>query len=136
MYLNGESIYHKSLAYIIFNPGVMIERAFNAPKEEYVPFDPYQEYGLLFFGVKESFLEDPNRKFKFPWEVEKYPVSKKNSKQMVLRTYVQYTSPYVLRVSKGQGEEQEYTFMHSAVIENQLHSAPAGSLAHLSIGDW
>mmetsp|Transcript_56156 Transcript_56156/g.64441 ORF Transcript_56156/g.64441 Transcript_56156/m.64441 type:complete len:102 (-) Transcript_56156:48-353(-) len=56
-------------------------------------------------------------------------------KQMVLRTYVQYTSPYVLRV-KGQGEEQDYTYTHSAVIENQLLSAPAGSMASLTIGEW
>jgi len=52
--------------------------------------------------------------------------------QLILRIYVQYTSPYVI-IPKVDNKEavslEDYSFRHVAIFENQLRLPPIGSLS-------
>lgn len=99
----------------------------------------FQDYGMLFYIAEDSYISDPNRTFKFTWESAKNPISKKNWKQMILRLYVQYTSPYALLVRDRKNnamQEQSHTFNHVAVFETQLKAPPIGSYVFNSLDKW
>lgn len=119
--------------------GVSVERARNAARDHYYFEGDLEEKGIVFYIAEDSYLNDPARTFKFPWEVEKNPVVRKNWKQMVARLYVQYTSPYILRIKDRRNnytQEQNYSFNHVAVLENQLTNPPVGVFVRHSIEEW
>ena len=85
------------------------------------------------YGVKEE-TEEIEREF--PTDGKQLI---KAHKQLILRAYVQYKSPYILTASHHGKEipsEGDYTYNHVAILENQLRLPPVGAATTQTTDEW
>jgi len=121
--------------------GINVERAKNGSVDEYNLQRFHENKGFIGytyrpkedFGIKEEKDASPKQ---FPTDGK---VLIKPQKQLVLRIYVQYTSPYFVQVShNGQDlvSETDYSFRHVGIFENQLRTPPVSATMFTNVEDW
>jgi len=119
--------------------GLNVERAKNSSLENYEAFRDEEINGLVGYYYKRT--EDYGIKIENK-QVEHFPndgkLYIKPHKQLILRTYVQYTSPDVLHLTHNGKDVSEdlYTFQHVGVFENQLRAPPVGSTMFHPEAEW
>lgn len=112
-----------------------VERAKNAPLEYYTVDRNDETKGLLQYMLKPQESQDGKDSTQFIEKaIKEGYVPIHPTQQVLIRLYVQYTSPFVITANLG-GKDQvsmeEYTFNHIATFENQLRLPPVGSTTYL-----
>lgn len=123
--------------------GLNVERFLNAPIENYVVNRSDERKGLLQYTLKKQ--EDGNETESDALIQKEITDAIKHGKipvfpfqQVILRVYVQYTSPFqVVATQNGKEvpQKEENTFSHVAILENQLRLPPVGSTKYLAFND-
>lgn len=112
--------------------GLNVERGRNAPFEFYEVDRKDEKKGLMIYHLNKQAIQKEIQEAKTEEKTQRsnyvdgikqglYPVPQ--TMQVIMRLYVQYTSPYYLSFiqnGKEQNSINNYSFNHVAVLENQL----------------